>query len=248
MAGPNEVSSKCPERMVLIKSEGAVHTDEPAFCIGKTEVPQEADNRFGAEKSRAGFELLIKLENGTVERKTDPEKDRLRMIASEALARRSDISGTEINPVVTESKPQPEGRLAGLRKPAVMRKLQEARDVCAGLYPGGDLPTEKQWENACGKGEYCTASGNLNHTEAIYDVNGPADVGSTPANPRGVQDMTGNVWEWMSDDVEGGYKRIRGGAWYGNDAWYLHADCRGSSHPDYRNNNVGFRCVAPPQD
>jgi len=159
------------------------------------------------------------------------------------------VSGVEVIPVLTEAKPQPEGKLAGPRKPAVMRTWQEARDVCAGLYPGGDLPTERQWENACGSGTYCTASGNLNHTEAIYDADGPADVGSTPANPRGVQDMTGNVWEWMKDDVEGGYKRIRGGSWSLNVDWSLRAVYRNYGyHPGYRDLDVGCRCVAPPQD
>lgn len=240
----------CPEGMVLQKPNGAVFRDEPAFCIGKTEMTQEADNHFWAEKLKARFELLIKLVSGRTERLTDPQEAPLKAEAARQIAR-ADVSGVEIRPVVAEAKPQPEGNMAGPRKPAVLRTWQEARDVCAGLYPGGDLPTQHQWMNACGSGEYCTASGNLNHTEVIYDANGPADVGSPSANLRGVQDMTGNVWEWTRDDVLSEahriYHVIRGGSWLYTFS-YLRADEGVGYYPDYRSFDIGFRCVAPPQD
>jgi formylglycine-generating enzyme required for sulfatase activity len=136
----------------------------------------------------------------------------------------------------------------GDRKPAVYVKWGEARGYCEFKYgKGADLPTEMQWENACGSGTYCTASGNLNPTEAIYDADGPADVGSTLPNPQRVQDMTGNVWEWVLGGVDDVYKRIRGGSWatYHGYDWYLLADYRHNLISDFRGSYVGFRCVAP---
>ncbi len=66
------------------------------------------------------------------------------------------------------TKPQPEGKLAGPKKPAILRTLDESREYCRVKYPGGDLPTNKQWEKACGDKEYCTVSGKLKHTEARF--------------------------------------------------------------------------------
>ncbi len=238
---------RCSEGMVLIRPNGASHPDEPAFCIGKTEVTQEQDNSYWATVLRAGFELLIRLINGRTERETGPAEAPLR----EEAARRiqgSDVSSVEVRPVVAESKPQAERNMAGPRKPVVSRTWQEARDVCAGLYPGGDLPTNRQWENACGNGEYCTASGNLSHSEAIYEADGPADVGFTLPNPNGVYDMTGNVSEWTRDEDQSGYMFIRGGSWDYYGTQILLADSPAFYLPDRRHYHIGFRCVAPAQD
>jgi len=239
------VDLKCPTGMVIQKPEGAVHPDEPTFCMKKTEVPQENDNRFWAARSRKEFELFIKLVGGGTRTVTNLQKAPLQKEAEKQIKDKK-VASVEIRSVIVGAKPQPEGKMAGPRKPAVLRTWQEAREYCQGTYPGGDLPTERQWENACGDKTYCTASGNLNHREAIYDARGSADVGSTPANPRGVQDMTGTVWEWMRDDTVDGYKRIRGGSWssYG-DIVGLRAVNRGYGRPGDRG-VVGFRCVAPP--
>ena len=243
---------KCPTGMVLINPKGAVHPDEPAFCINKTEVPQEDDNRFWATRLRKGFELLIKLVGGGTKTVNNAQEAPLRKKAAK-LKKDRNVSGVEIKPVVAEAKLQPEGRMAGPRKPAVFRTWAEAREFCRGTYRGGDLPTERQWENACGSKKYCTRSGELNHAEAIYDVEGPADVGSTPSNPQGVHDMTGNVNEWTRDGAYSviaevsDWKRLRGGSWGDYfDPDILRADGRFYFPFDDRGYDVGFRCVAPP--
>ncbi|MFH0798618.1 MAG: SUMF1/EgtB/PvdO family nonheme iron enzyme [Pseudomonadota bacterium] len=198
----------CPAGMVLQKPNGAVHPDEPAFCIGKTETPQKPYMDFLREKFKDEYEEVRKLLAG----------DRFAVV--------------------------------GDKKPAVYVKWDKAREYCQSTYPGGDLPTGRQWENACGGKAYCTSSGKLNHREAIYNVHGSSDVGSTPANPRGVQDMTGNVWEWTKDYVEilGGY-RIRGGSWDPSlKSEYLRTDNLEDIFPPYLASPVtGFRCVALPQ-
>jgi formylglycine-generating enzyme required for sulfatase activity len=230
---------KCPTGMVLITPKGAVHPDEPAFCIMKTEVPQEDDNRFWWARLKKGFELLIKLVDGGTRTVTNPQEAPLRKEAARQMQDKN-VFGVEIKPVGGR-KPQNPGKFAGPRKPAVLRTWHEARAYCQGAYRGGDLPTDRQWDNACGDKKYCTASGDLNQRKAIDNVAGPNDVGSTPPNPRGVQDMTGNVWEWLRDDVDGGYKRLGGGS-------NALGDRNGRSVPDIWDTYVGFRCVAPPQD
>ena len=80
------------------------------------------------------------------------------------------------------------------------------------LYYEFDLPTEAEWEYACRGGrqyKYGTDDGTIDSTKANYGGRGPlsptgpaghpVDVGSYPANPYGLHDMTGNVIEWCHD-------------------------------------------------
>lgn len=67
---------------------------------------------------------------------------------------------------------------------------------------GIDLPTEAEWEYVCRGGkqyEFGTDDGTLSIEKANCYSDCPADVGSYPANPFGVFDMTGNVDEWCKD-------------------------------------------------
>lgn len=147
-------------------------------------------------------------------------------------------------------------KVKGDQKPAVYASWNNAEAYCAAKYPGGHLPTIRQWEKACGSGEYCTKDGILDHTRAVYwdsnkkdDDNGPMDVGSTPANANRIKDMTGNVWEWLRDaTAEGAYRYFTGGSWGSYVLYFLRASYRGSSLPEYRYNDIGFRCVAPSED
>ncbi|MBI4211885.1 MAG: SUMF1/EgtB/PvdO family nonheme iron enzyme [Deltaproteobacteria bacterium] len=131
-------------------------------------------------------------------------------------------------------------------KPANLRTWHEARQYCAAKYQGGDLPTNKQWEKACGDKKYCTASGELKPSEADIGSDterGPAEVTAFPPNSQGVKNMTGGVAEWIRDSSMYG-KYIRGGSWDDNTEWSFSSLTEGD--PDESYLTVGFRCVAQP--
>ncbi|MCF6199235.1 MAG: formylglycine-generating enzyme family protein [Hyphomicrobiaceae bacterium] len=130
------------------------------------------------------------------------------------------------------------------------------------------LPTEAQWEYAARAGSKTKYSwGNsIGKNKANCDGCGgrwngskTSPVGSFPANPFGLHDMQGNVWEWVFDGY-GAYKRgaqtdpkgphwfwisfrtVRGGSWvnYGRS---LRSANRNSISPDDRSHSRGFRLM-----
>ena len=107
------------------------------------------------------------------------------------------------------------------------------------------LPSEAEWEYACYGGsqtKYC-GSDDLNSV-AWYNENSTSThpVGQKQANGYGLYDMSGNVWEWMSDYYNGNCETrvLRGGSWsFGPN--FLRAAYRSIGVPLNRNNNFGFR-------
>src|SRR5262245_51164156 len=155
---------QCPKDMVLINSGGSVHPDEPAYCISKTEVSQMEDQQFWTVRQQSRYELVVKKKDGTTETMGGP-RERPLMTQDVALINQGDVSWAQINPVF-----QPRRELAGPKKPAVLKTWQEAREYCQTTYPTGDLPTNREWEKACGDEDYCVAGWVINHSEHIYNI------------------------------------------------------------------------------
>ena len=126
------------------------------------------------------------------------------------------------------------------------------------------LPTEAEWEYAArgmSKTAYSFgADANDLGEYAWYGLNSGRQshkVGLLKANPFGLYDMHGNVWEWVQDgyveDLPGGtdpfqepwggvFQVVRGGSWFhiGQD---LRSAFRKGVYPNNRYNNIGFRLV-----
>jgi uncharacterized protein (TIGR02996 family) len=167
----------------------------------------------------------------------------------------------------------------GPNKPVENVSWDECVEFCAKLtaHRNGSatvrLPTEAQWECACRAGTTThyhfgdVLSADVANYNGTYTWNGSpkgpyrketTDVGSFPANPWGLFDLHGNVWEWCADgyaeytgdeqtdpnrDIEqsdNSSRVLRGGSW-GNGP----RNCRAASRlwfaPAYRGGDYGFR-------
>lgn len=72
-----------------------------------------------------------------------------------------------------------------------------------------------------------------------------APVGSFPANPFGLYDLGGNVWEWCEDRYhpEMDFRVVRGGSWFNQEPRHLLSSARDHHLPGYRYDCYGFRVV-----
>lgn len=123
-----------------------------------------------------------------------------------------------------------------------------------------ELPSEAQWEYACRAGTKTAFSFGDSMTPAQANFGASlgctVTVASLPANPWGLYEMHGNVWEWCRDGVRdyaaapisdtdgtqgGASARVqRGGSWI-DAAAHARSAMRNRFHTGYRNINVGFR-------
>lgn len=126
------------------------------------------------------------------------------------------------------------------------------------------LPTEAQWEYAARGGKkskgYIFSGSNILESVAWCDYNKGNSihpVGTKSANELGINDMSGNVWEWCQDwygsyssspqtnptGASSGSNRVmRGGSWI-NDARACRVSMRIHYAPTFQYNFTGMRLV-----
>jgi len=126
--------------------------------------------------------------------------------------------------------------------PAEQLNLEEAINYCAKV--GKALPNEEEWVYAAtngGKDDVWAGTSDLKELVdyAWYKENSGGKthpVGEKKPNGLGLYDMSGNVWEWTTDE------KFNGGSW-DHDAVDLRAAYEGMYAIEGRYTYVGFRCV-----
>lgn len=157
------------------------------------------------------------------------------------------------------------GHPEGDERPVVNVKWEQARDFCQRV--GGDLPSEAQWEYAARGGSRTRWAFGEDEAQlgrhAWFSGNSDGQAHAVKqklANPLGLYDMHGNVWEWTRDwyddyqagsfvDPEGrkgsGGRVLRGGSFFNSPA-DLRSAFRDGDDPEVRFRFFGFRCVRVP--
>ena len=145
---------------------------------------------------------------------------------------------------------RPPGQFRGCDLPVECVDWPTATVVCdrIGVRLGqrGGLPTSAGWEYAARAGGPADPPQPLDeHAWHAGNSGGsPRPVGLLRANPWGLYDMLGNLWEWCSDwavtDPPQQKLCVRGGSW-SIPPQHCRADRAGGDPPTNRLPNLGFR-------
>ena len=166
-------------------------------------------------------------------------------------------------PSVVDNPDHPAVHLSWEDTQAFIQKINAAETA-----PVYRLPTEAEWEFACRAGSGSRWSFGDQESRlrdyAWYDANAlnagedyAHRVGAKQANPWGLHDMHGNVWEWTQDwysdyvinsqtdpagPASGAQRVLRGGS-FNIGPQFVRSARRGLFTPTFRTNYLGFRLV-----
>lgn len=256
-----------------------IEPDTPAADAGAMGMrgPQYYETpRFGAEpgpmvRIPAGEFIM-----GTDERFSD-EGPRHTVHLDDFYIDRYEVTNLQYQAFIEQTRRRAPAHFVGRRPPpgkadhpVVFVSWFDARDYCA--WAGKRLPTEQEWEKAArgadgrtypwGEDFDVTRANTPVRWQALGIKGDTAPVGAFPGgvSPHGLEDMSGNVWEWTSswyraypgnqresENYGEIYKVLKGGSWW---------DCSfykcGISAPVYnrsffnarvKNDTFGFRCA-----
>jgi len=137
------------------------------------------------------------------------------------------------------------------RRPVTGVTRAEAEDYCRRLSirlnARARLPTADEWEYAArggiDGGRYPWGWGSPEGRVLPRDAEGVRPVGRFPANPFGLTDLVGHVYQWCADTESDGRAIACGGSWAERDPRFLRVFHRVRFPADYRGHDLGFRVL-----
>jgi formylglycine-generating enzyme required for sulfatase activity len=174
-------------------------------------------------------------------------------------------------PYVWENGEPPPGRGG---HPVVLITFEDATEYCRWLSKemgrAVRLPTEAEWEKAARggvEGQRYPWGNDIDPSRCNFLVDpaskhqrGTRPTGTYAPNAYGLCDVSGNVWEWVSDwyasdyyavseasdppgPADGPMRIVRGGSWVNEDVMMLRCGYRHKVPPDTYAYSIGFRIV-----
>jgi formylglycine-generating enzyme required for sulfatase activity len=238
-----ECVGNCPE-MIMIPSG--------SFVMGSTQAEQD---RFDSVPRGTDANDFQNHEEGGLNNEGPQHKV---VVAQSFAVSKFDVTFAEWDVCVSVGgcRQKNDARMGRGTKPAINISWENAQQYVAWLSAmtgrSYRLLTEAEWEYAARAGTTTTyywgdeiGKGNANCMGCGSEENKKTSpVGSLPANPFGLYDMAGNVWQWVEDCYSPNYDQTPtdGSAWTSQDCTYRVA--RGGSWnlgPEYVRSAVRFR-------